>query len=421
MNKCLKAIIELSTTLSRAADQERPPSESDARRLAKQLADEHKLFEPDRQILFVAAAELTAPLVESDESRLSGIKRKGSSSWQQGSDPDIEKLPQDPDSQKRREAKHLAISTILHVPPERALLTENFEHLRTLVLEEMVSSQRVTSDSDDEREARCIALVELVVAAPQASKHQEFAFSELLPLILPIIDHHSRRPYLPKDESDWAAIETLSRVRNKNFQSLRQFLETRRTHPSQRLTNWLRRMCGWAISKRLGTLLKTGLLAGDENAVMAVEEEDSTTGILNRLINAETDAVHNLYAQVELGLSELQRRSLTIYLAMREGTLPDEFPKHERKRYKSLARKLGARERTNAAYAQISATLSLPNARNAERLVMSAKQRLRTALELLAKQEAAISQGERAHEGRLERVPGDRRGERTSRPKKGKS
>lgn len=291
-------------------------------------------------------------------------------------------------------AKRRAISAILELPPEPTP-TEDFERLCGVILAEMVGGHRPITP-EDELEARCIALVELVIAAPQASKHQARAFSELLPLILPILDRHSRRHYLPKDESDAAAIVALVGVREHNFQSLRRFLESRRLDPSRRLTSWLRKPCGWAISHRLRKLVNTGLLAGDEDAVMAVEQrERSTTLILNRLIDAETDALRNLlYSEAEGGLSEPQRRSLAIYFAMREGTLPDEFPEHERRGYESCAAKLGAHERTRAAYARIATLLDLPDAGTAKRLVTSAKQRLTNALERLARQEAAATEEE---------------------------
>jgi hypothetical protein len=250
--------------------------------------------------------------------------------------------------------------------------------------------------NDEPAEAERVALVYVVVCAPQESALQTAAFGALMKIIIPMLDRHSRRSYLPSDESDSVAIDALGRVRLKNFENLAKFLADRATHRARTLEGWLRMPCRGEISRRLRRL--PVLLPSDESGLTAIDrKERSTTLVPQKLIKLRDAASRKvMLATAEAKLGTGQRRAMEFYFAMRDGTLPEDCCLLECAIWEEQALKLGTQMRVREAYTRIAQELGLIDAAEAERVVKLAKERLKKALKkILSDHEAsAIEEGD---------------------------
>jgi hypothetical protein len=227
---------------------------------------------------------------------------------------------------------------------------------------------RAAMRSMTDAEVEQLSLIRRIVALAQASPAQEQAFDQLVAMILPDLDRYARRPYLPDDEADAIAIRVLAKLRHKNFKNLRAFLARLDGDPTWRFATWLRKLCRWKISHRLDQLLRSGLLALDDDPSEAIDQEaKSTTLILGKLIRSERAALGRcLLEKAAVGLDERQCIALHLYYAVTE-----DVPEGKRQ---ASAR---------AAYAEIAAELELDDIAEAVRLVTTAKQRLERAVRRL--------------------------------------
>jgi hypothetical protein len=226
------------------------------------------------------------------------------------------------------------------------------------------TTMRAMSDAEVEQ----LSLIRCIVGAPQASPAQEQAFDRLVAMILPELDRYARRPYLPDDEADAVAIRVIAKLRHKNFKNLRAFIERLDDDPTWRFETWLRKLCRWKISHRLDQLLRSGLLALDDDPSRTIDNEvKSTTLIIGKLIRSErTELGRCLLERAAVGLDESQCLALHIYYKV-----TDDVP--EGKRQASI----------RAAYAEIASQLALDGIHDAVRLVTTAKQRLERAVRRL--------------------------------------
>jgi hypothetical protein len=231
---------------------------------------------------------------------------------------------------------------------------------------------RATTSSMSDAELEQLALIRCIVTVPQASRAQEQAFGRLVAMILPELDRYTRRPYLPDDEADAVAIRVIAKLRHNNFKNLRAFLARFDGDPSWRFATWLRKLCRWKISHRLDQLLRSGLLALDDDPSETLEQEgQSTTLVIGKLIRSEhAELSRCLLERAAVGLDERQCIALHLYYAVTE-----DAPEGERQ---SSAR---------AAYAEITAQLELADVAEAIRLVTTAKQRLERAVRRLREDE----------------------------------
>lgn len=220
---------------------------------------------------------------------------------------------------------------------------------------------RATMRSMSDEEVEQLSLIRCIIGVPQASPAQEQAFDQLVAMILPELDRYARRPYLPDDEADAVAIRVIAKLRHKNFKNLRAFIERLDEDPTWRFGTWLRKLCRWKISHRLDQLLRSGLLALEDDPSTTIDNETkSTTLIISKLIRSErTELGRCLLEKAAVELDEHQCIALHIYY-----TLTDDVP--EGKRQASI----------RAAYAEITAQLALDGIHDAVRLVTTAKQRL---------------------------------------------
>jgi hypothetical protein len=231
-----------------------------------------------------------------------------------------------------------------------------------------ISPLRATMRSMSDAEIEQLSLIRCIVGMPQASPAQEQAFDRLVAMILPDLDRYARRPYLPDDESDAVAIRVIAKLRHKNFENLRAFLEKRDEDPTWRFETWLRKLCRWKISHRLDQLLRTGLLALEQDPSPTIDNEiKSTTLLIGKLIRSESSELSRcLLEKAAVGLDERQCIALHLYYAQ-----TDDVP-------------VGKRQAsTRAAYAEIASQLALGNITEAIRLVTTAKQRLERAVRRL--------------------------------------
>ncbi|HEX7836494.1 MAG TPA: hypothetical protein VF469_03475 [Kofleriaceae bacterium] len=223
-------------------------------------------------------------------------------------------------------------------------------------------------------EVEQISLIRCIVEMPQASPAQDRAFDRLVAMILPELDRYARRPYLPDDEADAVAIRVIAKLRHKNFENLRAFIGKLDDDPTWRFETWLRKLCRWKISHRLDRLLRSGLLALDDDPAETIDNEiKSTTLIIGKLIRSETCELSRcLLEKAADGLDERQCIALHLYYRFTEDA-------PEGKRQAS----------TRAAYAEIASQLALDDTTDAIRLVTTAKQRLERAVRRLREIEAA--------------------------------